>query len=182
MGELRCNHSPSGLYPRDARILQYLQINQCNTLLGAGETFHSWQRSWGRRLSIRKGGLSLGSAPGYSWASTPKNSVCLLYCFVLSPLTLLGAVLQHHLCLHLLWLLAWCPAGSRPETFHSWQRSWGRGLSIRKGGIEPRECPRIFSSIYPQKPESAYFIALCSHLWLYWGLSPITISLSLSKS
>ena len=74
-------------------------------------------------------------------------------------------------------------AGSRRETFHSWQRSWGRGLGIRKGGIEPRECPRIFSSIYPpKKPESAYFIALCSHIWLYWGLSPTTISLSLSKS
>ena len=42
-------------------------------------------------------------------------------------------------------------AGSQRETFHSWQRSWGRRLGIRKGGIEPQECPRIFSSIYPQK-------------------------------
>ena len=77
-----------------------------------------------------------------------------------------------------------CCAGSRRETFHSWQRSWGRRLGICKGGIKPRESPRIFSSIYPQKPESAYFIALCSHLWLYWGLSPTTttILLSLSKS
>ena len=38
-----------------------------------------------------KVGLSLRSPPGYSWASTPKTRVCLLYCFVLSPLTLLGA-------------------------------------------------------------------------------------------
>ena len=68
------------------------------------------------------------------------------------------------------------------EAFCSWQRSWGRRLGIRKGGIEPQESPRIFSSIFPQKPESAYFVALCSHLWLYWGLSPTTISLSLSKS
>ena len=73
-------------------------------------------------------------------------------------------------------------AGSRRETFHSWQRSWGRRLGIHKGGIEPRESSRIFLSIYPPKPESAYFIALCSPLWLYWGLSPTTISLSLSKS
>ena len=29
----------------------------------------------------------------------PKNRVCLLYCFVLSPLTLLGAVPHHHLTL-----------------------------------------------------------------------------------
>ena len=42
-------------------------------------------------------------------------------------------------------------AGSRRETVHSWQRSWGRRLGIHKGGIEPQECPRIFSNIYPQK-------------------------------
>ena len=29
----------------------------------------------------------------------PKTRVCLLYCFVLSPLTLLGAVTHHHLAL-----------------------------------------------------------------------------------
>ena len=45
-------------------------------------------------------GSSLGSAPGYSRASTPqKTRICLLYCFVLSPLTLLGAVPHHHLTL-----------------------------------------------------------------------------------
>ena len=42
--------------------------------------------------------------------------------------------------------------------------------------------PDILKHLPPKKPESAYFIALCSHLWLYWGLSPTTISLSLSKS
>ena len=46
-----------------------------------------------------KAGSSLGSPPGYSRASTPKTRVCLLYCFVLSPLTLLGAVPHHHLTL-----------------------------------------------------------------------------------
>ena len=47
-----------------------------------------------------KAGSSLGSAPGYSRASTPqKTRVFLLYCFVLSPLTLLGAVPHHHLTL-----------------------------------------------------------------------------------
>ena len=45
-----------------------------------------------------KAGSSLRSLPGYSRASTPqKTRVCLLYCFVLSPLTLLGAVPYHHL-------------------------------------------------------------------------------------
>ena len=47
-----------------------------------------------------KAGWSLRSPPGYSRASTPqKTRVCLLYCFVLSPLTLLGAVPYHHLAL-----------------------------------------------------------------------------------
>ena len=47
-----------------------------------------------------KAGSSLRSPPGYSQASTPqKTRVCLLYCFVLSPLTLLGAVPHHHLAL-----------------------------------------------------------------------------------
>ena len=47
-----------------------------------------------------KAGSSLRSPPGYSRASTPKKTrVCLLYCFVLSPLTLLGAVPHHHLAL-----------------------------------------------------------------------------------
>ena len=47
-----------------------------------------------------KAGSSLRSPPGYSRASTPpKTRVCLLYCFVLSPLTLLGAVPHHHLAL-----------------------------------------------------------------------------------
>ena len=70
-------------------------------------------------------------------------------------------------------------AGSRYEELQPWQRSWGRRLGIHKGEIEPQESPWIFSSIYPPKPEFAYFTALCSHLWLYWGLSPTTISLSL---
>ena len=36
-------------------------------------------------------------------------------------------------------------AGSRREALHSWQRSWGRRLGIRKGGIEPQESRWIFS-------------------------------------
>ena len=46
------------------------------------------------------------------------------------------------------------------------------------------EAPKLWPpSISPlKKPESAYCIALCSHLWFHWGLSPNTISLSLSKS
>ena len=69
------------------------------------------------------------------------------------------------------------------EAFHSGQRSWGRRLGIRKCGIEPQESTRLFSSICPpKKPDSPYCIALCSHLWFHWRLSPTTISLSLSKS
>ena len=64
------------------------------------ETFHSWQRSWGRRLGIRKGGIEPQESPRiFSSIYPQKNRVCLLYCFVLSPLTLLGAVPHHHLAL-----------------------------------------------------------------------------------
>ena len=66
-------------------------------------------------------------------------------------------------------------AGSRRETLHSWQRSWGRRLGLRKGGIEPQESPWKFSSIYP-KTRVCLLSALCFHLhlWLYGGLSPTT--------
>ena len=57
------------------------------------------------------------------------------------------------------------------------------GSAYAKAGSSLRSPPRYSRASTPEKkPESAYFIALCSHLWLYWGLSPTTISLSLSKS
>ena len=64
-------------------------------------------------------------------------------------------------------------AGSQREELCPWQRSWGRRLSICKGVIKPQETP--CSQASTPKPESV----LCSHLhlWLYGGLSPITVSL-----
>ena len=56
------------------------------------------------------------------------------------------------------------------------------GSAYAKAGSSLGSLPGYSRASSPQKPESAYFIALCSHLWLYWGLSPTTISLSLSKS
>ena len=41
-------------------------------------------------------------------------------------------------------------AGSQSAELRPWQRSWGRRLGIRKGGIEPQESPWKFSSIYSQ--------------------------------
>ena len=46
-----------------------------------------------------KAGSSLGSAPDILEHLPPKTRVCLLYCFVLSLLTLLEAVPHHHLAL-----------------------------------------------------------------------------------
>ena len=46
-----------------------------------------------------KAGSSLGVPPDILKHLPPKTRVCLLNCFVLSPLTLLGAVPHHHLAL-----------------------------------------------------------------------------------
>ena len=43
-----------------------------------------------------------------------------------------------------------------------WQRSWGRRLGIRKGGIEPQESPWKFSSIYPQNQSLPTFCFVLS--------------------
>ena len=68
----------------------------------------------------------------------------------------------------------WMGVGGQREALRLWQRSWGRRLDIRKGGIEPQECPWKSSSIYPHNQSLPNFTTLCSHLhlWLYGGLSP----------
>ena len=65
--------------------------------------------------------------------------------------------------------------GGQSEVLRPWQRSWGRRLDIRKGGIEPQESPWKSSSIYPHN-QSLPTLLLCAHLhlWLYGGLSPTT--------
>jgi len=53
------------------------------------------------------------------------------------------------------------PAGSQREELRPWQRSWGRRLGIRKGGIKPQESPWKISSIYPQN-QSLPTLLLCA--------------------
>ena len=64
-------------------------------------------------------------------------------------------------------------SGGQREELRPWQRSWGRRLGICKAWSSLRK-PPIPGHLTP-KPESV----LCSHLrlWLYGGLSPITVSL-----
>ena len=84
------------------RGLSGLHCVWCNGRLpGASERYSTRDKCHEERVSAyAKAGSSLGSPPGYSRASTPqKTRVCLLYCFVLSPLTLRGAVPHHHLAL-----------------------------------------------------------------------------------
>ena len=62
------------------------------------------------------------------------------------------------------------------QELRPWQRSWGRRLGIRKGGIKPQESPWKFLSNLPPKPESAYFL-LCAFTYtsdFKEGLSPTT--------
>ena len=72
-------------------------LARCGSAGSQREELRPWQRSWGRRLGIRKGGIKPQETPCFR-ASTPKSRVYLLYCFMLSPtpLTLRGAV-PHHL-------------------------------------------------------------------------------------
>ena len=53
-------------------------------------------------------------------------------------------------------------ARSRCEELRPWQRSWGRRLGIRKGGIEPQESPWKFLSIYPQNQSLPTFCFVLS--------------------
>ena len=71
-------------------------------------------------------------------------------------------------------------AGERHSTHDKGHEEGGSAYT--KVGSSRRSPPGYSRASTPKKPESAYFIALCSHLWLYWGLSPTTISLSLTKS
>ena len=50
--------------------------------------------------------------------------------------------------------------GGRHEALRPWQRSWGRRLNIRKGGIEPQESCWKSSSIYPHN-QSLPTLLLC---------------------
>ena len=71
-------------------------------LNGCGEPVRHSTRDKGHEeggSAYAKAGASFRSPPGNSRAYTPKTRDCLLYCFVLSPLTLLGAVPYHHLSL-----------------------------------------------------------------------------------
>ena len=66
----------------------------------------------------------------------------------------------------------WEAAGSQREELRPWQRSWGRRL--RHMQRWDRASGNPVPKHLPPKPESAYFTALCSHLylWLYGRLSP----------
>ena len=71
-----------------------MQSIPCIIVGSRREALRPWQRSWGRRLNIRKGGIETQESPLVMGASTPITRACLLYFFVLSPtpLTLRGAV------------------------------------------------------------------------------------------
>ena len=80
------------------------------------------------------------------------------------------------------WRKKWqpTPAGSQREELRPWQRSWGRRLGIRKGGIEPQESSWKFSSIYPQNQSLPIFCFVLSPTPLtLWGA--VSHYLSLKK-
>ena len=94
---------PESFYFIDyAKALDFVDHNKLWKILkemgipagGQREELRPWQRSWGRRLGIRKGVIKPQETP-CSRASNPKTRVC----FMLSPtpLTLRGALPHNHL-------------------------------------------------------------------------------------
>ena len=79
-------------------------------------------------------------------------------------------------------LVQWKIAGSQREIFHSWQMSWGKSLGIRKGGIEPPGVPPYILQHLPPKTKVCLFYGFVLSPLTLLGMSPTTISLSLSKS
>ena len=63
--------------------------------------------------------------------------------------------------------------GGQSEVLRPWQRSWGRRLDIRKGGIEPQESPWKSSSVYPrnQSLPTLLLCALTYSLIIFFGLT-----------
>ena len=78
-------------------ILQ-ARILECVAAGSQREELHPWQRSWGRRLGIHKGGIEPQESPWKFSSIYPQNQSLPTFCFVLSPtpLTLQGAV-PHYL-------------------------------------------------------------------------------------
>ena len=73
-----------------ARILEWVAISFSNVLGASVRNSTCGKGHEEGGSASAKGGSSLRSPPGYSRVSTPKTRVCLLYCLMLSPLTLLG--------------------------------------------------------------------------------------------
>ena len=75
-------------------------LKVCFGSLNAGSELRPWQRSWGRRLGICKGGFEPQESPWKFSSIYPQNQSLPTFCFVLSPtpLTLRGAV-PHYLSL-----------------------------------------------------------------------------------
>ena len=71
-----------------------------NRTFSVGSELRPWQRSWGKRLGIRKGGIKPQESPWKFSSIYPQNQSLPTFCFVLSPtpLTLRGAV-PHYLSL-----------------------------------------------------------------------------------
>ena len=106
LSSLFFSNKPRILIWRCSAFLQHVSMSRIKHLFK-----NSWLHWYGRHSTLDKGheeggsayanaGSSLTSPPGCSRASPPKKTgVCLLYCFVLSPLISLGAVPHHHLAL-----------------------------------------------------------------------------------
>ena len=94
---------------------------------------------------------------------------------LIKSITIYKIIILHTICYCFLRVLKHDVGGQR-EALRPWQRSWGRRLNIRKGGIEPQESCWKSSSIYPHN-QSLPTLLLCALTYtsdFMGGLSPTT--------
>ena len=96
-------------------------------------------------------------------------------CLLLSSCSVISDALQPNGLQHARLPCSLLPGASVRNSAHGKGHEEG-GFSIHKGGIEPQETPCSRAST-PKTRVCLLYLCSHLHLWLYGGLSPITISL-----
>ena len=133
--------------PSQTAILLFCISFSWGSVAGQSEVLRPWQRSWGRRLDIRKGRVEPQESPWKSSSIYPHNQ---------SLPTLL-------LCAHLhLWLYG----GLSPTTF------FGEGVNLELQLIKTPGCDKSVLTYNSSEGSLACLTGLSGHLWSHTDSQP----------